>query len=432
MKSESRLSASDSLHYVLVVPALNEEDAIGSTLRRALAARQKVLDETPVSEMTVVFVNDGSTDRTQEIVDQPEFDEVVKVRFEKNRSYGAAIKAGWRAADGELLGFIDADGTWDPDFSVTLIKHLVETDADVVLAGRLNPDSEMPLVRRIGNRIFARLLGIVSRKSVTDCASGFRVLRRGSLGLLSPLPDGLHFTPAMSSICMLDPRLSIEEVPLPYKERIGRSKLSVLRDGIRFLYTILFTACCYAPIKMMTAASAVIGLLFAITIAVALLVGGSTGLAVSLGQAGALVVTLMMWTGVIVHQLNFLLIGPRQRTSRAEQILQQLLDYKRLMAGGATVSCAGSLALLAIGLTPKLSVYTGLGTTALLVLMIAAGAAALMGGIVIRTIWAVGEKQKALTSDQYQVIGPEKASRVSAKKKVEERQGVVKAAAAAR
>ncbi|MDH3718777.1 MAG: glycosyltransferase, partial [Planctomycetota bacterium] len=73
MKSESRLSASDSLHYVLVVPALNEEDAIGSTLRRALAARQKVLDETPVSEMTVVFVNDGSTDRTQEIVDQPEF-----------------------------------------------------------------------------------------------------------------------------------------------------------------------------------------------------------------------------------------------------------------------------------------------------------------------------------------------------------------------
>jgi hypothetical protein len=424
MKSESRHSAVGPLRYVLVVPALNEEDAIGGTLRRALAARQKVLDETPVSEMTIVFVNDGSTDRTQEIVDQPEFDEVVKVRFEKNRCYGAAIKAGWRAADGELLGFIDADGTWDPDFSVTLINHLLDTDADVVLAGRLNPDSEMPLVRRIGNRIFAHLLGAVSQKTVTDCASGFRVLRRGSLGLLSPLPDGLHFTPAMSSICMLDPRLSIEEVPLPYKERIGRSKLSVLRDGVRFLYTILFTACCYSPIKMMTAASAVIALLFAMITAVALLGGGSTGLAVSLGLAGGLVVLLMLWTGVIVHQLNFLLIGPRERTSRAEQILQKILNYKRLMAGGAAASGVGSLLLLAIGLTPNLAAYAGLGTTAFLVLMIAGGAAALMGGILIRTIWAVGEKQKALSSDQYTVVGPEKVSRISVKGPVQDLQRV--------
>jgi glycosyltransferase involved in cell wall biosynthesis len=95
------------MHFALVVPALNEEGAIEGTLRRCLAARERVCAETPVSEMTVVFVNDGSTDRTQEIVDRIESDHLVKLRFEKNRGYGAAIKAGWQATDAELLGFID-------------------------------------------------------------------------------------------------------------------------------------------------------------------------------------------------------------------------------------------------------------------------------------------------------------------------------------
>ena len=98
------------MRFTLVVPALNEEEAIAATLRRALAARRQVVERTPVEAMTVVFVNDGSTDRTQDIVDQPEFAEVVKIRFEQNRGYGAAIKAGWQATDADLLGFIDADG----------------------------------------------------------------------------------------------------------------------------------------------------------------------------------------------------------------------------------------------------------------------------------------------------------------------------------
>ena len=71
---------------------------------------------------------------------------------------------------------------------------------------------------------------------------------------MSPLPNGLHFTPAMSCICVLDPRLRIEEVPMPYDERIGQSKLSVIWDGFRFLLTILFSFCCYSPIKSALAA----------------------------------------------------------------------------------------------------------------------------------------------------------------------------------
>jgi hypothetical protein len=380
------------MRFALVVPALNEEEAIADTLRRALAARAKVLDATPVDDMVVVFVNDGSTDRTQEIVDQPEFDEVVKVRFERNQGYGAAIKAGWQAVDTELVGFIDGDGTCDPDFCVHLINRLEKTNADVVLASRLNPDSRMPLIRKVGNTMFARLLGVISGKSLTDCASGFRVVRRSSLRLLSPLPDGMHFTPTLSAICLLDPRLRIEEVPMPYQERLGRSKLSVLKDGLRFLFTILFAACCYTPIKTMLAASAVTGAASLALVALLMLTGWAPGAGALIGLGGLVVAMQGVYTGIICHQLNFLLLGPRYRVGPAEQVLQQMLEYRRLLVVGPLIAAVGLVGLIGAGLWGTADYLTLVP----LMFLVIIGGSTTLGGLIVRVIWAVGEKEKAL------------------------------------
>ena len=233
--------------FTVVIPALNEEQAIGGTLNDMLQTRQQIIDSTPVTEVRVVVVNDGSTDRTQEIAES--FDEVATVRFERNRGYGAAIKAGFRADESELVGFMDADGTLQAASWVPLIQKLFNENADAVLGARLSSDSEMPLVRRVGNWGFARLLGLISGRPLTDCASGMRVIKRSSLKYLMPLPDGLHFTPAMSCNALLDKRLKISEVPVPYAERVGRSKLSVAKDGLRFLTIILLTGCFYNPVK---------------------------------------------------------------------------------------------------------------------------------------------------------------------------------------
>lgn len=395
------------MKLALVVPALNEEGAIGSTLRRALAARQKVVSATGLTEMVVVFVNDGSTDGTQQVVDQEEFRDVVKVRFERNRGYGAAIKAGWQAVDADLVGFIDGDGTCDPLSCVDLIRRMIETNADVVLAARLNPDSKMPLVRRVGNIIFARLLGLVSGNNLTDTASGFRIVRRASLPLLSPLPDGLHFTPAMSCICLLDPRLRIEEVPMPYEERIGRSKLSVIKDGMRFLYTILFSACCYAPIKTMVG-GALLGAIACQLLAWLVIVFGGA-LAAVFGAAAAVVLILQMGaTGVICHQLNFLLIGPPQVSAPAERILQNILHYKRLIVGGTLGVAMGIAGLVIVGLSRSLlndSAWALL--LSMMMLLTIGGGMAMFGGVVLRVIWAVGEKQKSMLRDAYPVQTPQ-------------------------
>ena len=72
----------------------------------------------------------------------------------------------------------------------------------MVLGCRLNKHSQMPLIRRIGNSIFAAILSVFSSSRVRDTASGMRVVRRSSLDRL-PLPDGLHFTPAMSARAMV-------------------------------------------------------------------------------------------------------------------------------------------------------------------------------------------------------------------------------------
>ena len=124
----------------------------------------------------------------------------------------------------------------------------ITEDADIVLGSRLGPNSKMPTVRRIGNRIYALLLGLLCGRAITDTASGMRVVRRRSLKYLYPLPDGLHFTPSMSARALLND-LRLVEMPMDYSERVGRSKLSVVRDGVRFLQAIFAGVLCYRPEK---------------------------------------------------------------------------------------------------------------------------------------------------------------------------------------
>jgi hypothetical protein len=239
----------------IVIPALNEEAAIGSTLQRCLDARDAIRSQSRVREVEILVVSDGSTDRTEEIAKG--FDEVSVLAFDRNRGYGAAIQCGFAHARGDLLGFVDADGTCDPAFFAPLCRAIDDDAADLVLGSRRGADSEMPLVRALGNAIFAWILGLLARQRVADIASGMRVLRRSALPHLYPLPDGLHFTPAMSARALLEGRLRVVELPMKYAERIGRSKLHVWRDGVRFLVCIVHAAMAYRPARPLLLAAGV-------------------------------------------------------------------------------------------------------------------------------------------------------------------------------
>jgi len=242
----------------IVIPALNEEDAIGTTIQRCLDARDHIVAASSVDAVELVVVSDGSSDRTEEIAKG--FAEVSVLAFDANRGYGAAIKTGWQHGRGEYLAFLDGDGTCDPCFFADLCGAIDTQGSDIALASRMGPDSEMPRIRTLGNRIFAWLLGALSKRSVDDTASGMRVVRRACLEELYPLPDGLHFTPAMSARVLIADSLKIVELPMAYAERTGESKLSVLRDGLRFLMAILRAAVTFRPARLLLVIAGVMGL----------------------------------------------------------------------------------------------------------------------------------------------------------------------------
>jgi hypothetical protein len=234
------------MKLLIAIPAYNEEQSIEPIIQRSLAAREYITATSPIDQVDIAVVSDGSTDRTLEIANIHKH-EIDVIGFERNRGYGAAIQEAWKRSDADLLGFLDADGTCDPRFFATLCRVIEADHADVAIGCRMNKESKMPALRRVGNTIFAMLLGLFSSTRVRDTASGMRVVRRSSLDKLEPLPTGMHFTPAMSARAMLDRSLKMHEIDMPYAEREGRSKLSVVRDGLRFLKVILEAAFLYRP-----------------------------------------------------------------------------------------------------------------------------------------------------------------------------------------
>ncbi len=231
----------------VVIPAYNEEEGIAEIVHRVLAVGP-ALKKVGIAQLELLVVDDGSKDRTAEIVSQ--IDDVRLIRQEKNRGYGGALKNGFSQACGEYIGFLDADGTYPPEYFPQLCQEAMN-GSDLVIGSRMaGADSEMPVTRRIGNFFFANLLSLVGRQKVTDSASGMRVFRRDILERLYPLPDGLNLTPVMSTRAIHE-GVKIAEIPIPYSERLGRSKLSVVRDGSVFLQSILWTALSYNPIRIL-------------------------------------------------------------------------------------------------------------------------------------------------------------------------------------
>ena len=161
----------------IVIPALNEEDAIGDTLRRWLEARAHIARESPVRR--------GRGPGRERRIERPHrgdragLPDVTVLAFERNRGYGAAIKTGWEHARGDLLGFLDADGTCDPAVFVGLCRA-VGSSADLALGRAWARTARCRSCARWATalRLDARR---AQRRVVQDTASGMRVVRRAAL-----------------------------------------------------------------------------------------------------------------------------------------------------------------------------------------------------------------------------------------------------------
>jgi glycosyltransferase involved in cell wall biosynthesis len=363
---------------LIVIPALNEEESIASTIERCLAAAPEIVAATGIRAVDITVVSDGSTDGTVEIASRY-LEWIDLIVFEKNKGYGAAIKEAWRRSDAELLAFLDADGTCDPAFFVPLCNAVLQDGVDVALGCRLNRDSEMPLLRRVGNTMFAVLLSALSSSRVRDTASGMRVVRREALADLYPLPNGLHFTPAMSARVMLSNELRIAELDMPYHEREGESKLRAGKDGLRFLKVILKTAVLFRPSRLLWL-TAIPFFVFAVLL-LAFPVGDwitdgawPAGVRGAEAAAGAVLLTaaaLLVAAGYLAARIvEVVLLVPNG--GRFQKLLQSIVGARRFWFIPGALAIAGIVAGIA-----GLSEGGGRGLFSMVVL----GAAAVLAGV---------------------------------------------------
>ncbi len=194
-------------------------------------------DARPWDVAEVIVVNDASTDSTVELLDQFPFAKVFHLK--EKSGYGAALKAGIQEATGDWIAFFDLDGTYDPSDLIPLMKIAKNESVDVVFGERFSEGKGMPAIRRVGNHLFTWLVSILFRTKLKDVCSGFRIFRREHKShVLELSSSGLDFSLALT-IWAVKSKKNIKESPIRYHLRNGESKLRVLPDGNRFLWTIL-------------------------------------------------------------------------------------------------------------------------------------------------------------------------------------------------
>jgi len=214
-----------NLKISLVIPCYNEEDGVREVIGRMPA----VVDE-------IVVVDNNCTDRTAEVARSLG----ARVVAEKTPGYGAAYKAGLRAATGDVVTTLDGDGTYPPEEIPRLVDMLVEKQWDFLSASRfpLSDPRAMGLSNRIGNWVLTAAAAVLFFKPIRDSQSGMWVFRRALLDRMRLTSDGMAFSEEIKLEALLR-GFRFGEAHIPYGVRIGEVKLQKWRDGMTNLWFLV-------------------------------------------------------------------------------------------------------------------------------------------------------------------------------------------------
>lgn len=220
----------------VVLPAKNEAEG----LRRTLPGLKNLM---PNAE--IIVVNDGSTDDTA-IVAAELGAKVLSSPYSMGN--GAAIKRGARAATGDILVFMDADGQHNAEYCQRLLAKL-ESGFDMVVGAR-GWDGQASVGRGLANGLYNRIASWMTGQQVADLTSGFRAVRADKFReFLHLLPNGFSY-PTTITMAFFRSAYSVSYEPIPVAKRIGVSHIRPIRDGIRFLLIIFKIATLYSPVKL--------------------------------------------------------------------------------------------------------------------------------------------------------------------------------------
>lgn len=230
----------------IVIPAKNEAEAIGKVVG---LARERYPDA------EIIVVDDGSTDETAAIARTAG---AQVIRHPESLGNGAAVKAGARAATGDIIAFMDGDGQHDPRMLEPLLQQI--DDGYDMAVGARDSGSHANIGRLFANGLYNAIASMMSGRPILDLTSGFRVARAQPFKqFLYLLPNGFSY-PTTITMAFLRSGYPVTFVPIIAAQRIGKSHIRPFRDGIRFLVIIFKVTTLYAPLKVFLPVS---GLFFA-------------------------------------------------------------------------------------------------------------------------------------------------------------------------
>jgi glycosyltransferase involved in cell wall biosynthesis len=225
----------------VIVPAYNEGSAVGELVRALRSAG-------PWREILVV--DDGSHDDTAARARAAGARVLV---HPYNKGNGAAVKTGLRAASGDFVLIVDADGQHQPGDAARLVARL---DTYELVVGARRPGTQASWLRRVGNSLLNSLATYLAEHPIPDLTSGFRAARRECvMEFIHFLPNGFS-TPTTTTLAFLRAGYSVAFEPIEAAQRQGASKIRLRSDGVRFLLILLKVITIFSPLRVFLPVSA--------------------------------------------------------------------------------------------------------------------------------------------------------------------------------
>jgi len=230
------VSPSGEVHVKLtvIVPVYNEKDLVVKSVRNLLETDLGI-------EREVIIVDDGSTDGTREVIERELESLVDKVVYmPENRGKGAALRAGFAAATGDLVIPHDADMEYDPEDIPRLLQPVLKGRADVVYGSRFTgPHRNMFFFHWVGNRFLTFITNLLYNTTLSDMETCYKLIRRSLLDGIKLRSDSFAIEPELTAK-ILKKRVRIYEVPISYYGReFDEGKKISWRDGFAALWTLI-------------------------------------------------------------------------------------------------------------------------------------------------------------------------------------------------
>ena len=282
----------------VVIPAHNEEEGIGSTVREIRAVMEAL-----GRPYELLVVDDGSSDATAHLAREAG---ARVIPLPRNLGYGGALKAGIARAAHEIVIITDADGTYPGEFIPALLEFA--RDYDMVVGARVGENVHIPRARRLPKWFLGKLASYLAGQSIPDLNSGLRVVRKSLVERFEHLlPSGFSFTTTIT-LAALSTDTLVHFHPIDYRPRLGSSKVRPFH-AFEFLMLILRTVVFFNPLKVFLPAGAVLFLVGFGKFVWDLFIGDFSDTVV-MGFLGAVIVWCV---GLLSDQIARVALGPRVR-----------------------------------------------------------------------------------------------------------------------